>query len=242
MKILRIIPSMDPKNGGPCQGIRNSIPELKKLGVDSEVVCLDSPESEFLIHDRFTIHALGKSKGAWAYNGQLYVWLEKNLAHYDTVILHGLWLYHSFAATKAIAKFRKNGNVVRFFIMPHGMLDPWFQKDNGRKIKAIRNFFYWRLIEKNVVNSADGLLFTCEQELLLARETFAGYYPKQEFNISYGIQPPPYLEEDMKISFSAVSKALKNRPYILFLSRIHPKKGVALLIDAYQDLQRQGFI
>lgn len=52
--------------------------------------------------------------------------------------------------------------------MPHGMLDPWFQKDKSRRLEALRNYFYWHLIEKKVINAADGLLFTCEEELVLA--------------------------------------------------------------------------
>ena len=46
MKILLVIPTMKPSSGGPCEGIRNFVPELKKLGVICEVLCMDNPNSE----------------------------------------------------------------------------------------------------------------------------------------------------------------------------------------------------
>lgn len=71
MKILRVIPSMNPKQGGPCQGIRNSIPEMKKHGVENEIVCFDSSDSEYPATDDFSIHTIGPAKGPYAYCAQL---------------------------------------------------------------------------------------------------------------------------------------------------------------------------
>ncbi len=55
LKILRVIDSMDPSRGGPCQGIRNSIPELYKMAIHNEVVCLDEHNAPYLGKDPFTI-------------------------------------------------------------------------------------------------------------------------------------------------------------------------------------------
>jgi glycosyltransferase involved in cell wall biosynthesis len=122
------------------------------------------------------------------------------------------------------------------FIMPHGMLDPWFQRDKSRRLKAIRNSIYWWLFERHAVNSADALLFTCEEELRLARTTFGGYRPKREINIGYGIEDPPVFESRMRDAFQAKCVELGNNPYLLFLGRIHPKKGVDLMICAYAEV------
>jgi len=67
MKILRIIASMDPVLGGPCQGIRNSIPAQERLGVINEVVCFDDPNAGYLKNDHINIHAIGPSQGPYAY-------------------------------------------------------------------------------------------------------------------------------------------------------------------------------
>ncbi|MFZ4106586.1 glycosyltransferase, partial [Flavobacterium sp.] len=127
------------------------------------------------------------------------------------------------------------GTSTPYFVYTHGMLDPWFQKDKSRRLKAIRNYFYWHLIEKKVINNADGLLFTCEEELFLAKTTFIGYNPKKEINIGYGIEAPPSYSEALKISFKERYN-LEKDPYLLFLSRIHPKKGLDLLLIAYYEL------
>src|SRR3954447_21484914 len=120
-KILRVITSMDPAGGGPCQGIRNSIPALKALGVDNEVVCLDSHDAEYLGADDFTIHALGAAKGPWAYNKNLIPWLVKNASNYDAIIIHGLWQFNSFAVFKALKHLApKTQNPIPYYVMPHG--------------------------------------------------------------------------------------------------------------------------
>src|SRR5690349_20449035 len=59
MKVLRIIDSMDPKLGGPGQGVRNTIPALALLGVHCEVVSLDHPSAPFIKSDPFITHAIG---------------------------------------------------------------------------------------------------------------------------------------------------------------------------------------
>ncbi|WP_210487840.1 glycosyltransferase [Rufibacter aurantiacus] len=244
MKILRVIGSMNPASGGPCQGIRNSIPELEKLGVSNEVVCLDVPEASFMGKDEFTIHALGQGKGPWNYSPKLTPWLLENLPRFDAVIVHGLWLHHGYAVRKALNKLRLrktasqpgSNKLPNLFVMPHGMLDPYFQKAAGRKLKALRNWVYWKLIEGRIINEAAGVLFTCEAELSLARQPFRPYFPKREVNVGYGIPEPPKLTTSMQESFLTLCPELQTRPYLLFLSRIHEKKGIDLLVKAYSEL------
>lgn len=230
---------MNPSTGGPCQGLRNSIPELEKLGIHREVVSLDDPGASFLGKDSFPIHALGPGKGPWCYSAKLIPWLVQNLERFDVVIVNGLWLYHGYAVKKALYQFKskKSGQKLpELFVMPHGMLDPYFQKASGRKLKALRNWVYWKTIESKIVNSADGLLFTCEEELRLARVPFRPYRPKKEVNVSYGIATPPAASEASRMAFAGKCPELGDEPYLLFLSRIHNKKGTDLLLQAYKLL------
>lgn len=242
-KILRVITSMNPENGGPCQGIRNSIPALKKLGVYNEVVCFDSPDASFLGSDDFTIHAIGPSKGPYAYCPLMQEWLLNNFDRFDAVIIHGLWLYNNYGTYAAWKKYKnKNANAPApaLYVMPHGMLDPYFQKAPERRVKAVRNAIFWALFEKKAVNGATGVLFTCEEELLLARQTFKNYLPNKELNVGYGIQYPPEYTTAMEEAFIDKCPEVSNKPFILFLSRIHQKKGVDLLIKAYLKLKENN--
>ncbi len=232
---------MDPKSGGPCQGIRNTIPAMKKHGITNEVVCLDSPDCGWLGKDDFEIHALGPAENVWRYSSRLIPFLLENAPKFDAIIAHGMWLYPDYAVSKALKKLKGSasnpGSLPRWYIMPHGMLDPYFQKSPERKWKAMRNDIYWKFIEHKVVSSADGLLFTCEEEKRLAAQPFRPYKPAKEINVGYGIQEPPAREAVNLEAFYSDYPSLKNKPFILFLSRIHQKKGLDLLIEAYESLR-----
>ncbi|WP_373285387.1 glycosyltransferase [Hymenobacter qilianensis] len=238
---------MDPQQGGVAQAVRTIIVGLTPFGDLSEVVSLDAPAAPEIQADSFRLHTLGPGRGPWRYSPAFLPWLLENLSRFDAVIVHGLWLYHSYAVHKAVRQLQgqssvaglKKRNMPGLFIMPHGMLDPYFQRASGRRLKAWRNWAYWHLIEAGVVNESTGLLFTCETERLLAHEPFTPYRPQRELVVGLGVEAPPPFTPRMQEAFLATCPALHNRPYLLFLSRIDEKKGVDLLINGYKVLFRQ---
>ncbi len=278
MRYLHLISSMDPRAGGPCQGIRNLTPRSHAAGHSVEVVCLDDPDSAYLAAESrdagarsqepraasgeprgqqtvvrgrraeggghldkpstcnlqpatLKIHALGKGRGAWSYHPALKPWLENNLPRFDAVILNGLWQYPGFVMSQLARKL--GDQMPPYFVFPHGMLDPWFQRAPERRWKAVRNWVYWKLIERHVIARAAAVFFTCAEEMRLAQKTFRPYRPQQQVNVGYGISEPPEFHERMVAAFAEKCPGLEGRPYFLYLSRIHPKKGVDLLIQAY---------
>jgi glycosyltransferase involved in cell wall biosynthesis len=233
-RILHVVSSMDPVLGGVCKAVRTITTSLIDSGIDNEVVCLDDHNAAFIPNDAFKLHALGSGSNLWGYNSRLLPWLKDNLRHYNAVIVHGLWLYSSFAVYLAM-KSIKIQDRPKYFVMPHGMLDPYFQKAEGRRLKAIRNGLYWKLVENKVVNNADGILFTCEEECLLAKQPFQLYRPQREYVIGLGVEDPPPYKKVMDVAFQNTCKYLEDRPFLLFLSRIHEKKGVDLLVKAYES-------
>jgi glycosyltransferase involved in cell wall biosynthesis len=237
MNILRVIHSMDPVNGGPCQGLRNMIPELEKLGCLNEVVCLDDPSAPFLGGDPFPVHALGKGRGPLRYHPALVSWLRTNAGRFEAFIVHGLWLWPSLAARLSLAC---SGVVKKpYFVMPHGMLDPWFQQDPKRGVRRVRNSLYWHLAERGVVNGAAGVLFTTREEMMRARTSFHGYAPKREIEIGYGLPRPPGDRAPMVMRFRESVSDLKDAPYLLFLGRLDEKKGLDLLLWGYHAFARE---
>jgi glycosyltransferase involved in cell wall biosynthesis len=235
MKLLHVISGMDPKLGGVSQAVRTIIAGLAAEGVTSEVASLDAPDASWGQADPFVTHALGPGQGPWQYSARLIPWLVANFSRFDAVVLHGLWLYHGYAVRKALRSLPAQATKPRLFVMPHGMLDPYFQQAEGRKLKAWRNWAYWKLIEGAVVNDAAGVLFTCETERLLAHQPFAPYRPQRELVVGLGVDEPPAYTPAMQEAFLANCPALQDRPYLLFLSRLHEKKGVALLLQAYAE-------
>lgn len=232
MKILRVTSSMDPAFGGPPHGIRASIQALAGMGVENEVLCCDAPDAPWIGHDTFPLHALGPGRLGFSFSPRLLPWLKMNTSRFDAVVVHGMWQWPGLAVWRV--------RVPRFFLMPHGMLDPWFQRDRSRRVKAVRNFLYWWLIERRVVNGAAGLFFTCEEEMRLARTTFGGYRPQRPLNVGYGIQSPPDFSEKMRTEFLEKLPRLAGRKYLLFLGRIHPKKGVGFLVAAFHRWRNAG--
>lgn len=226
--------------GGVAEAVKSFIAISEQQSVYNEVVTLDSPHANYLESDITPFHALGPSYGFLNHTKRLIPWLTENITRFDAIIINGLWGFHSYAAWNAIHKLKKNDSVNKLpsvFVMPHGMLDPYFQRAKERRFKALRNILYWAIIERKVINDADGLLFTSETELLLARETFKAYNPKKEYNVGYGINTPPIFNSKMRHAFDQACPELKGSPYILFLGRIDLKKGVDLLIKAYLKLQ-----
>jgi glycosyltransferase involved in cell wall biosynthesis len=234
MKILHIIPSVDPKEGGVVQALKTMIHGLSQKSVHNEVLSLDNSTSLFLNNIDITVHAIGKARGPWRYNKRLISWLITNLSYFDTVILHGLWLYPNYAAIKALKKLKaQNIETPKVFVMPHGMLDPYFQTAPGRRLKALRNKIYWQFIESSVISEAEGILFTSEEEMLLAATTFKPYTPQREYIVGLGVESPFLYQQKMTDAFVESCPGLNNAPYFLFISRIDPKKGVDMLIKAY---------
>lgn len=236
MKLLHIISTMDQAAGGVSQAVNMMARYSKNLAITHEVVCLDDPQATFLKEYPFSIHALGSRKTSWSFHPALFSWLEKHLSNYRFIIVHGLWQYQSLAVLRAIARHPE----VILYVMPHGMLDPYFQKAPERRLKAVRNSFFWHLIEKRLIKKADGLLFTCQLERELASQSFEGSYkPRQEHVIGLGIAPPPVRTAQMDIAFRLHVGIKPDIKYLLFLSRINPKKGVDLLVNGYLRLQKE---
>jgi glycosyltransferase involved in cell wall biosynthesis len=242
MKVLHVVTSMDPKQGGVCQAVKSIVSGVSAFGIKNEIVCLDRHDAPYIIDSDITIHALNNGKGAWQYNKRLKDWLLANLSYYDAVIVHGLWQYTGFAVRRALESLASGSSGIllpRLFVMPHGMLDPYFQNAPGRRMKAIRNQFYWKLIESKLINSAEALMFTCQEELSLASLPFKPYHPAKTVVVGLGVEPPPLFQDKMTVEFNNLCPGLNNAPYLLFLSRIHEKKGVDLLINAYLNVLKR---
>ena len=218
---------MNPETGGPPNGINYISPFLNELNTATTILCLDSPEESFIKNSQINIIALAENKTSWQFSSNLYHWLINNLEDFDVVIVHGIWIYHSYAVSKAIKNLKKlNPNFkTKHFIYPHGMLDSYFQVDKKRILKSIRNYFYWHLIESKNINNADGIIYTSVGEMEIASKTFSNYKPKQIFNLGYSVTIP-----------NDIYKQKDAEEYFLFLGRYDPKKGIDTIIHAYCEL------
>jgi glycosyltransferase involved in cell wall biosynthesis len=152
-------------------------------------------------------------------------WLRAHAGSYDAVIINGLWNYASFGAWRAL-----HNMPIPYFVFTHGMLDPWF--NTAYPTKTFFKSVFWRLLEHRVLRDAKGVMFTCEEERQLARNSFAPYEAR-EFVVGYGARDVAGDPNAQRSAFLAKAPATEGRKLILFLSRIHEKKGVDLLVKAF---------
>jgi len=225
MRLLNVIRSVDPVHGGPAEGLRQSVMASRLLGHSEEVVTLDAPGAACVRDFPVTTFALGPASGNFGFAAALVPWLKANVEGYDAVVVHGLWQYQSLAVWRAL-----RGGPVPYFVYPHGMLDPWFRQ--AYPLKHFKKSIYWSLIERRVLRDAGAVLFTASEEARLAMHTFTPC----EINpavVGYGVALADAARQVSADVFFQAWPETRGRRIVLFLGRLHPKKGGDLLIDAF---------
>ena len=228
MKLLHVMPSCDPRGGGPLEGVRQRGLHLQTLGHAVELVTLDAPDEPFVKDFPLTVHAVGPARGGYRYCAALVPWLRANAPRYDAIVVNGLWQYHSFGAWRALKSLR-----VPYVVFTHGMLDPWFKREYPRK--HLKKWFYWPWSDYRVLRDAKAVLFTSEEEKLQARKSF-WLYRARERVVAYGTKAPPPDTSALRERFLSAHPRLRGRRHLLFLSRIHEKKGCDLLVRAFAQI------
>jgi glycosyltransferase involved in cell wall biosynthesis len=110
------------------------------------------------------------------------------------------------------------------------MLDPWFKR--RYPVKHVKKWLYWPWGEYRVLRDAGAVFFTCEQERRDARDSFWLYRCREEV-IGFGITAPPADVEGPLGLFRATFPELSGKRLLLFLGRMHEKKGCDLLLRAF---------
>jgi glycosyltransferase involved in cell wall biosynthesis len=225
MNILQVISSVNPAGGGPIEAVRQLQGPLQANGHQIEIVSLDSPVAPFLKESTVLVHPLGPARLGYAFSSRLIPWLRTNRSRYDVVIVNGIWQFHSFAVWRAL----RNSDTP-YVVFTHGMLDPWFK--HQYPLKHVKKWMYWPWAEYRVLRDAHAVLFTCEEERLLARKSFRLYRCKEAV-VTCGIAKPKENPGSQLQEFLMQYPHLRDRRVALYMGRIHPKKGCDLLIEAF---------
>ena len=222
LRILQIIDSLDPRHGGAVESLRQITTSLARSGHDVEVACADRPGDAWLGDFPFATHPLGPARGRFAYAAALRPWLAARGAGFDAWVINGLWQYPGLVAARTA---RRLG--IPYFVYPHGMLDAWNRR--RQPLKYLKKFAYWLAVERVTLEGAQALLFMSDAEALRARDCF----PLARWKalvVGGGVAAPPTIHRDDIEAFRDRHAIAADSRVLLYLGRIHPKKGIDVLL------------
>ncbi|GGH45862.1 glycosyltransferase [Frigidibacter albus] len=235
MRILHLLASVDPADGGPVEYARIVAAEHAKAGHESVFVTLDAPDAACVRDFPFTVHGTGPVAGFLKSTPRFAKTVAQLAPQSDAAVVHGLWTHASIGAHDAM----KTANLP-WVIFSHGMLDPYFR--SAKPVKHWVKQVYWLLWQGRMLSDAAAVMFTCTEEQRLAQGAFAGHQNYPARVVAFCAADQRLDPESVAAARSSLVTALPmvaERPYWLFLSRIHPKKAVDTLISAYARLAQR---
>lgn len=224
MRILHVLRSLNPADGGPIEAVRLMSIEHVAAGHEVEIASLDE-EGDPVGELPFRQHLLGPARGTFGHSEKLVPWLRRNHARFDGVIVNGLWQYHGYGCRVAL-----KGTRTPYFVFPHGMLDPWFKR--RYPMKHLKKSLYWPFGDYRVIRDAAATLFTCEEEKVLASQSF-WLYKATPIVTGLGTRKPDVDLKKAANEFLVEHPELVGKRIVLFMGRLHPKKGCDLLLKAF---------
>jgi len=236
MRVVHVVSTLDPAAGGPSQVALRLAAAQSALGHEIHILFYSTPadrerterEIERVpFHDRIQFHPLLDP-------GRVEYLLARRARHMvgaltptsDFIHIHGVW--GSILKAAAEVAF---GRGVPYCFQPHGMLDPWsLGQKRWKKRIGLAVGYGAALRRSSFIHALNGDEARLIKPLNLGERTVIipnGFFFEE-------ISPLPQMG-----TFRAAHPELGSQPYILFLARLHPKKGLDILADAFSLLARQ---
>jgi glycosyltransferase involved in cell wall biosynthesis len=229
MRVLHVIPSVAERSGGPATAIVPMCRALREAGTDVLLVTTNEgvkqSDADHLadyksVPARFFPVQLG---GSFKYSRPLATWMNNNAHDFDVVHVHAVFNHASIAAAGAC-----RNAAVPYVLRPLGTLDPWSMKQ-----KPVRKRVFWFVSGRKMLERSAAVHYTAQAE----KEATEGF-----LRLNHGRVIPLGVEAGDATQSDGLAQwfpALANQRYVLFLSRLDPKKGLDVLIEAFVSLVRR---
>jgi len=214
MKVFHIVPTIHEEAAGPSYSVPRLCEFLRKEGIDIELDILEAKQKPLL--DFIKTFRPSKIFKKLGFSGAMFSWLKNIASNGQTSIfhIHSLWMmpniYPGWAA---------RGSSVKLIISPRGTLSP-FALNINKWLKKI----FWICLQGPVVRQASCLHATAKSEYFDIR---ALGFSQPVCIIPNGIDVPEYKKSTNNL----------NKRTLLYLGRLHPKKGLSNLLKAWGQVE-----
>jgi glycosyltransferase involved in cell wall biosynthesis len=232
MRILHCVASLAPRHGGPTVAVLGMVRAQRELGVDAVILSSDDDVGGRLpvqlrqwteyegVPVLFLPRVVARQHTlvGFTYTPEYPAWMRKHAGDFDFVHVHTVF---SHPANTAMQACRLLG--VPYCVRPLGQLCHWSLQQR-RLVKKLQLALWTR---RNI-NAARFIHCTAVME---ARETASEGFSSPCEVLPHGIHMPPRVP-DARAGFRRLLGLPADRPVVVFMSRVHPKKGIELLLDA----------
>lgn len=238
MKILHVTQTMDPAWGGPPAVVMRIAGAQALAGHTVSVISDAAPGREKAVTDSlrnvpgvdkvpFSTVPLGLGWNATFKQAGITAPIAAAVQAADFVHMHEVWPPILVHARRACAKFNKP-----YCVTPHSAMDPWALSQSKAKKWVADNLLGYRAVLKQAA--------FFHALTAVEAEHVAAFVPGAKTHI---VPNGVFLEEFSPLpepgAFRAKVPALEGKPFILFLSRLHYKKGLDYLADAFKIVAAQ---
>ena len=196
---------------------------LEEQGTEVMIACTDHgvanhrPQQAQCYREVNTMFFPSQWGDSFKYSRPFTRWLKEHVSSFDVVHIHAVFNHACVAAARACFKQR-----VPYVVRPLGTLSPW-----GMSQKWLRKSVFWQLAGKQMLGRAAAVHYSA-----MAEKTAT----EGSLGLNHGCVIP--LGITLESNGIASAELTKLGPYILVLSRLHPKKGLDVFIDAFLSLIR----
>jgi glycosyltransferase involved in cell wall biosynthesis len=236
LRVLHVIPAIAARYGGPSRAIFDMCRALRMRGADILLATTDAdgPAHLDVIKERViayqevpTIFFSRQWSERFGYSHSLARWLDQEVRRFDVVHIHAVFSHPCLAAARACQK-----RDVPYIIRPLGSLDPWSMRQ-----KAFVKKVMWHLAVRRMLHTAAAIHYTTNEERQLAESSLG---LDNGVVIPLGIEMEDQQEQGGDGLFRERHPLLGKSPYLLTLSRLHPKKNIELLLEVFLSLAGRG--